>query len=103
MIERGRARLSQMKILYIRHGIGPVLKQPMLREFLLKRPELYKVTEPNVLGDKHYYPEDVTPPAEGETDHTTAAPRKPAPQPRAGAQSKKKRKRPDKSDRGKDL
>ena len=54
-----------MKILYIMHGIGPVLKQPMLREFLLKRPELYKVTEPNVLGDKHYYPEDVTPPAEG--------------------------------------
>ena len=43
-----------MKILYIMHGIGPVLKQPMLREFLLKRPELYKVTEPNVLGDKHY-------------------------------------------------
>ena len=41
-----------MKVLYIMHGLGPVLKQPLLREFLLARPELYKVTEPSVHGDK---------------------------------------------------
>ena len=80
-----------MKILYIMHGLGPVLKQPLLREFLLARPELYKVTEPSVHGDKEYYPADVKPPAKGETDHTTP---KPAPQPTG----KKRQKKPNKTD-----